>query len=138
MVSSRALVYALALAEMGTGAWSLLLGGTIAGWAMAILYAAFGLFVAFALHRRIPIASCGCFGKVDTPPSPLHLLLNAAGFGAGLWAALNHTPAIASVLAGQPMAGLPYLGLLAAGTYAAFLLLTALPSVLGAHPAGHR
>ena len=105
---------------------------------MAILYAGFGLFVALALYRRIPIASCGCFGKVDTPPSVLHLALNAAGLGAGSWAAVNHSASLASVLADQPLIGLPYLGLLAAGTYAAFLLLTALPGLSPARLAGHQ
>lgn len=138
LVSSRGVVYALAVAELATGASSLLLGGTWAGWAMAILYAGFGGFVAFALSRRIPIASCGCFGKVDTPPSVLHLVLNAAGFAAGTWAAVNHSPSLVSVLVDQPLMGLPYLGLLAAGTYAAYLLLTALPGLLPARLAEHQ
>lgn len=97
---------------------------------MAILYGGFGFFVAFALRRRIPISSCGCFGKVDTPPSLVHLFLNAAGLVGGVWAALTHSPSLVSVLGDQPLAGLPYLGFLAAGTYATYLLLTALPVLL--------
>lgn len=138
LVSGSGVVYTLAVAEIATGAISLLAGGTVAGWAMAVLYGGFGWFVAFALHRRIPISSCGCFGKVDTPPSVVHLFLNAAGLAGGVWAALSHSLSLISVLDDQPVAGLPYLAFVAAGTYAAYLLLTALPVLLRPHLAGSR
>ena len=130
LVSSSGVVYTLAVAEIATGAASLLAGGALAGWAMALLYGGFGWFVAFALRRHIPISSCGCFGKVDTPPSVVHLLLNAAGLAVGLWAALRPGRSLISLLGDQPLLGLPYLAFLAAGTYAAYLLLTALPVLL--------
>ena len=138
LVSGSGVVYTLAVAEIATGAVSLLTGGAAAGWAMAALYGGFGWFVAFALRRRIPIASCGCFGKVDTPPSLVHLYLNGAGLAGGVWAALDHSPSLISSLGNQPMAGLPYMAFLAVGTYAAYLLLTALPMLLKPHLAGHR
>lgn len=120
-------MYALAVAEIATGAAALLFGGTWAGWAVALLYGGFGSFVAIALHRRIPIASCGCFGKADTPPSLVHVFLNGAGLAGGLWAGLSHSPSLVSILGTQPLGGGPYLFFLAAGTYAAYLLLTLLP-----------
>jgi len=138
LVSGSGVVYTLAVAEIATGAFSLLSGGALAGWGMAALYGGFGLFVAFALRRRIPISSCGCFGKVDTPPSIVHLFLNGAGLASGVWAALSLSPSLVSVLSDQPLAGLPYLAFLAAGTYAAYLLLTALPLLLKPQLAGHR
>jgi hypothetical protein len=138
LVSGSGVVYTLAVAEIATGAISLLAGGAVAGWAIAVLYGGFGWFVAFALRRHIPISSCGCFGKVDTPPSVVHLFLNAAGMAGGVWAALSHSPSLISVLGGQPVAGLPYLAFLAAGTYAAYLLLTALPMLLKPQLAGPR
>ena len=130
LVSSIGVVYTLAVAEIATGAAALLAGGTWTGWAIAILYGAFGGFVALTLHRRIPIASCGCFGKADTPPSLIHVFLNAAGVVGGLWAALSDGPSLVTILGGQPLAGVPYLFFLAAGTYTAYLLLTVLPTVL--------
>ena len=137
MASGRGVVYTLAVVEAATGGWSLLAGGSGAGWAVAILYAAFAWFVALALRRGLPIASCGCFGKIDTPPSWVHLLLNGAGVAGGVWAAVTRSPSLLVVLDGQPWGGLLYLAFLAAGTYAAFLMLTALPRVIAAHPAGH-
>ena len=127
LASRVGVVYALAVAEIATGAAALLFGGTWAGWAVALLYGGFGSFVAIALHRRIPIASCGCFGKADTPPSLVHVFLNAAGLAGGLWAGLSHSPSLVSILGTQPLGGGPYLFFLAAGTYAAYLLLTLLP-----------
>ena len=136
--SGRGVVYLLGAAELAAGGWSLFAGGGGAGWAVATLYAGFGWFVALALRRRLPIASCGCFGKVDTPPSRLHLVLNSAGAAGGVWAAVTTSPSLVAVLGDQPWSGLPYLGFLAAGTYAAFLLLTVLPRLSAPHPAGHR
>lgn len=138
LVSGSGVVYTLAVAEIATGAFSLLAGGPVAGWATGVLYGGFGWFVAFVLRRRIPISSCGCFGKVDTPPSVVHLFLNAAGVAGGVWAGLTGSPSLVAVLADQRIAGLPYLVFLAAGTYAAYLLLTALPVLLKPHLAGHR
>ena len=138
LVSGSGVVYTLAVAEIATGAFSLLAGGALAGWAMAALYGGFGWFVAFALGRHIPISSCGCFGKVDTPPSVVHLFLNAGGLAGGVWAGLTKSPSLVSVLAEQPVVGLPYLAFLVAGTYAAYLVLTSLPVLLKPHLAGHR
>jgi hypothetical protein len=130
LASRVGVVYALAVAEIATGATALLFGGAWAGWAIALLYGGFGSFVAIALHRRIPIASCGCFGKADTPPSLVHVFLNSAGLAGGLWAGLSHSPSLVSILGSQPLAGVPYLFFLAAGIYAAYLLLTILPILI--------
>lgn len=143
LVSSAGVVYGLAVAEIATGAAALIFGGRWTGWATAILYGAFGGFVILALRRGSPIASCGCFGKADTPPTVIHVFVNAAGVAGGIWAGLSNSPSLVSVLGGQPMAGVPYLFFLAAGTYAAYLLLTALPTVLrptlaGTELPGHR
>ena len=137
LASGSGVVYTLAVAEIATGASSLLAGGALAGWALAALYGSFGLFVAYALHRHIPISSCGCFGKVDTPPSFMHLILNFGGLVGGVWAAVTSGPSLISVLAEQPLAGVPYLAFVAAGTYAAYLLLTILPVLSQPQMAGH-
>jgi hypothetical protein len=138
LFSGRGVVLTLAFAELAVGGAGLLSGGSWAGWGIAVFYGSFGIFVAVALNRHLPISSCGCFGKSDTPPSVVHLGLNAAGLAAGLWAALNDSPSLVEVLGEQPLAGLPYLLFLAAGTYAIVLLFTALPAVLGTRAAGSR
>ena len=54
--------------------------------AQGILYAAFAVWVSVALRAKVPIASCGCLGRDDTPPTAAHIVLNvlaaALSFGA--------------------------------------------------------
>lgn len=45
-------------------------------WAQGIIYLAFAAWVAAALRLDAPLASCGCLGRDDTPPSGGHLALN--------------------------------------------------------------
>jgi hypothetical protein len=77
--------------RIGAGAEAAVGGAVLAGtgrWAVAMLaaaYLAFGGFVSAALVRRWPLASCGCFGEPDTPPTVLHaaVCFCAAGVLAG-------------------------------------------------------
>ena len=118
------LVLAIAAALTGVPALAVMVG---------ISYVAFTVFVVVAITQRAPIGSCGCFGKVDTPPSVIHIVVNlAAAFaafmvatrdGGNLWATLDH----------QPLEGVPLLLLVAVGAYAAFAALTVVPQLL--HPA---
>jgi hypothetical protein len=116
-----------ALGEVAIGVYALARGDFVAASLVASSYVAFVGFVVAALRRDAPIATCGCFGKIDTPPSPVHvgccaLLAIAAGAvmaqpGAG----------IVDVVRDQPMAGLPFLVLVATGAALTFLALSALP-----------
>jgi hypothetical protein len=97
---------------------------------VALSYLAFTGFVVFALVRHIPIGSCGCFGKVDTPPSGLHVVINLAAAGSAVAVALGDGGGLASVLGDQPMAGVPFVVLVAVGAYAAFAALTVVPQLM--------
>lgn len=55
--------------------------------AVAGSYVVFAAFVVMALWRRLPIGSCGCVGRLDTPPSGWHVLVDLLGAGAALGAA---------------------------------------------------
>jgi hypothetical protein len=101
---------------------------------VAISYMAFAGVVVVALRSGRPISSCGCFGKVDTPPSWVHIgvdLASAGVAGAAAFAATNEI-ALPDVLADQPLAGVPFLLLVAVGVGFVFLALTALPKTLAA------
>ncbi|CAN5251381.1 hypothetical protein BH18ACT5_BH18ACT5_07960 [soil metagenome] len=121
------LVLGLGVFEVGVGASNLLVSNSVLVWAQAALYAAFAVFVLWALRQRIPIASCGCFGKPDTPPTRLHVVVNVAALVGASVHALTETPSLASVLGSQPLVGVPYLGFVALGTYCLYLLLGELP-----------
>jgi len=53
-----------------------------------LLYSVFAGWVIFALRADVPIASCGCLGRDDTPPTVAHIVINVLAallsFGAAL------------------------------------------------------
>jgi hypothetical protein len=51
--------------------------GPLVAAAVALSYAGFTAFVLRALRSGSPLASCGCFGKTDTPPTPFHAAATA-------------------------------------------------------------
>ncbi|MGQ0847901.1 MAG: MauE/DoxX family redox-associated membrane protein [Actinomycetota bacterium] len=124
--SGRTAVYALALLELALGGSGLLYGGRPWGYLSAGLYIGFLGFVILARLRRLPIESCGCFGRADTPPTTAHLVINLAAAGIGIWAGAGSSPSLVDVLADQPLGGVPYLGFLAVGTFCLYLMMTAL------------
>ena len=67
----------------------------------------FTAFVVYALVRHLPIGSCGCFGKVDTPPSVVHVVLNLGAIVAATAVAVRGGGGIGDVLADQELLGLP-------------------------------
>lgn len=46
----------------------------------AALYLGFAVWVLWALRSEVPIASCGCLGREDTPPTAAHVVLNVIAF----------------------------------------------------------
>jgi hypothetical protein len=116
-------------AEVGIGVVAIATGAPVAAALVALSYLLFTGFVVLALARHIPIGSCGCFGKVDTPPSLVHVVLNVGAIVAATAVALGPGDGIGEVLADQDLLGLPFLVFVATATYLAFLALTALPQL---------
>jgi hypothetical protein len=130
---ARVLVRVGGAVEVAVGVCALLVGGPVFAVLVAVSYAAFAGFVLVALHAGRPISSCGCFGKVDTPPSTVHVVIDlAAAVVAVVVAVAGDTVALSKVLAAQPLAGVPFVLLLLVGMYAVFLAFTALPKTLAA------
>ena len=121
----------LAVAAAITGAPILVVG--VAG-----SYLLFAAFVVIARVRRLPIGSCGCFGRVDTPPSWLHVAINLAAAASALAVAARDGGGLGTTLDRQPLAGLPFLALIAIGTYAAFTALTVVPKLAAISMDGRR
>jgi hypothetical protein len=124
-----------ALVRVG-GAFEAVLAGIalVAGaWIAALLvgasYLAFAGFVGFALVRKAPIGSCGCFGRVDTPPTPFHVAFNLFAAAVSFVVAARDAGGVGSVLADQPLAGVPFVALVLVGAAAAYLVLTRLPQL---------
>ncbi len=87
---------------------------------LAASYAAFTAFVVRALRSGSPLATCGCFGGADTPPTAVHAVVTAALAAVAVVVALSPTG-----LALTP-ALLVLIGVLA---YLVYLTLAVLPLV---------
>ena len=128
--SSLGAVYTLAVVELAVGASAFAVPHPIAATAVASLYLGFGVFVSYALARRLPLQSCGCFGKSDTPPGRVHVFLNMSTAAVAGAIAVTGGADLFAVLADQPAAGVPYIGFLAIGAVLVALVLSDLPAVL--------
>jgi hypothetical protein len=94
----RELVRVLAVVEVLVGLSALLVGARWTALAVAGSYVAFTGFVILALSRGGVLASCGCFGKADTPPTVTHALLTGGLALAALTGAPGALPLTAAAL----------------------------------------
>jgi hypothetical protein len=108
-----------AAAEAVVGGVAVVHPGRVVATAVAASYAGFTLFVLRALRSGSPLASCGCFGKTDTPPTPGHALGTAA---------LAVAAALVAVGPPAPLA-LPLLVVSGVLAYVAYVSLAVLPLV---------
>jgi presenilin-like A22 family membrane protease len=125
--STRVVVRALATIEVIVGMTALVEGGLLGGVGVAALYTCFAGFVIYALARQLPIQSCGCLGRTDTPPSKIHAAVNLAAAASGVVMAAQQRPGLIEVLPLQPAAGLPYLAFIAIGSFLLALVISELP-----------
>lgn len=93
--------------EVGLALAALAAGTRTAAAVVALSYLGFTIFVAQALVRRVPVGSCGCFGRVETPPTVWHIVVNLG----------CATAAVGAVVVGPA----PWLGLADIASGVAFL-----------------
>ena len=95
--------------------------------AVGLLYVVFAATVARAL--RVGVGSCGCFGRIDAPPSWWHVIGNLGLAAASFLAAAGRTPL--EVMESQPAGGIGFVlavGVLAGVELVMFCLLYTSPS----------
>jgi Methylamine utilisation protein MauE len=132
LLPARTLVRIGGVVEAVIGVGALVTGGPVFAGLVAVSYLAFAGFVVVALRSGKPISSCGCFGKVDTPPSAVHVVIDLAAAGIAVGAAIVGGVALPEVLADQPLLGIPFVFLLVIGLALVFLAFTALPKTMAA------
>ncbi len=120
--------------EVVVAVGALVTGNPILAGVVAASYVVFAVVVTAALRTGRPISSCGCLGKIDTPPSAVHVAIDIAAAAAAAGAALAGAGRVAlpDVLGDQPLLGLPFVLLVAVGVALVLLSLTTLPKTLAA------
>jgi hypothetical protein len=121
------MVRVLGAMEIAAASFGLAFGGPWVA-AAAVLYLGFAIFTMLAVRNVVPVQSCGCFGREDTPPSWFHVAFNLVAL-LGLIGVLatNGSPIPPDV---PLIETLVYLGFAALGTFLSYLLLTRLPQTL--------
>ena len=119
----------LGAAELGLGLAAGLAGHPLLLGLVSLAYAAFAGFVARALAVGGAVASCGCVGRPDTPPTAAHLAvtggLSVAAAVAAVQAAISSDPWVTSgPVTGRTLALLALTGL---ATWLTWLALAVLP-----------
>lgn len=114
---------ALGVVEVVAAAGGLIMGGA-AAWGVAALYASFAVFVGYALWRKLPLQSCGCFGKAETPPTMAHLVVNVTAATAALVVARQ---GVSLLELASGVIGLLYFVFAAIGVGLTYLILSELP-----------
>ncbi len=122
------------MAEAALGLTALVLPRPVTAVPVALSYAAFGAVVVYARWRGGPLATCGCFGRPDTPPTSVHLLLDLtlAVAAAVVAATAPSQGTLMSELARQPWAGIPLVFVSAVGLWLSLLALSSLAALEGA------
>jgi hypothetical protein len=126
--SLRVLIRIGALAELGLGSVAMFVPRPIPAALVAISYAVFVGVVIYVRSKGGSLASCGCFGTFDTPATWLHAVINS-GLAIAAAAVALDAPAggfTVSILAGQPLYGVPFV---AAGSLCIWLTFLALSSL---------
>jgi hypothetical protein len=95
-------VRAGAAGEVVVGVAAAAVGGAVPIGLLALSYLGFALFVSAALWRRWPLATCGCFGEPDTPPTATHAALDAGLGLAAVAAFVSGGPAPLDLVARRP------------------------------------
>ncbi|MCL1600375.1 MAG: hypothetical protein M3112_02410 [Actinomycetia bacterium] len=131
ILASTWVVRIFALVEIAAAMAAFIVGGWIPALIVGISYIVFAGFVTMLKVRGIETAGCGCFGQEsEDPPGSLHIVVDlVAALIAGV-AAVVAVPRIATVLADQPLAGVPYIGFIALGVWLLMVMLTDLPRLV--------
>lgn len=124
---------ALGAAEVAVGLAALLTRSWAAAACTALLYLGFAAFVVTAMRPGRAVASCGCSGQVDTPPTRLHVVVDLIFAGFAVAAALRPpVPLLRSLDRAETLVALAVAALV--GTLA-WLAISALPRLAAARAA---
>ena len=116
--------------ELALGVAAIAVGGPALWWLVAASYLAFTAFVVVALRSGTMIGSCGCFGREETPPHPVHVAVNLGLAAAAVATAVRSSGAPVEAVLDEPGAGTVVVGLSMVAVYLVFAAFVVLPRAL--------
>jgi hypothetical protein len=128
--SSRTLVRVGAAAELLVGVLAAAAGWASVWWLVAASYLAFAAFVVAALRAGTMVGSCGCFGREDTPPHLIHVVVDVALAATAAAAAVLGVGAPLDAIADSPGEGWVVAALSVVGVFVLYVVLVDLPRAL--------
>jgi hypothetical protein len=129
--AGRAAVRALSLGELTLAVVVVLAPTPPVLVLLCLVYLGFAAFVLLALRAGTAVASCGCFGRPDTPATRVHLTVVLSAAAAAATAAVTGAASLPDLVA-SPGTGLPLLACVAVGVWLAWASLSLLPQLLAA------
>ncbi len=124
-------VRAVGVGELAVGVAAVLTGDRSALVLLAVAYLAF-LGLAVRLLSAPTPASCGCFGRVDSPVGVGHVVLNLVAAGAAVAGAVRPVGSWGGLLDGAALPGVVGVGQSAVLAVLGYLAITALPALSAA------
>ena len=128
--SAPGLVRVGAVTEALVGTLAIVVGGALWWSLVAASYLAFAAFVVLALRAGAMVGSCGCFGREETPPHPIHVALDVALAACAGAAVVQGLGAPLDALVDDPGQGLVVTGLSVLGVYLVYALIVEMPRAL--------
>ena len=96
---------------------------------VALSFLSFAAFIAAALRRPGSVSSCGCFGADESPPTPLHLVIDLALLGLAIAAAAHGALPLRVFVVRHPALSVPFLAFVCLATWFVYLSVTTLPQL---------
>ncbi|MDH3753659.1 MAG: hypothetical protein OEU32_07280 [Acidimicrobiia bacterium] len=94
---------------------------------VGVVYAAFVLFVTVAMRAGDGATSCGCFGRDDTPPDVMHVILNGSLAAVAIGVATSGAGAPVEVIDDGVATGIATLAAITLLTYLLIIAYSVLP-----------
>jgi hypothetical protein len=128
--ATRTSVRVGAMGELVLGLLAVAGGWEWVWWLVAASYLAFATFAVAALRAGTMVGSCGCFGREDTPPHPVHVVVDIALAATAAAAAVRGVGAPLDAIADAPAKGLVVVGLSVLAVLVLYVVLVDLPRAL--------
>lgn len=118
------------LIELTVGLLAFLLGGWVLQVVVALGFVVFAATTLRLIQLGDAATSCGCFGRLSSRPTAIHVAVDVVAAAVAGFAAAVDAPGFLDARPDLPAAGIPYLLLVALGTWLVTATLTVLPDTL--------